>query len=1342
MELRLTVHVPRRRPRPAEVVVSARTGATVADLRRALGEQLSMPVPALAAGGVTVADTALVGMPPVLDGASVAVVPVGQGEDGGAGGAGARPRPLLELVTIGGPDAGRTWPLEAPGVVVGRAPGDGFRLADPSLSRRHARVTVAPGGLGVEDLGSTNGVLVDGRRAEGRVALDTSSVVVIGSTTLRVRRAPGARAALVHPGDGTALVTPSPVGPVPVSGADVEAPPPPADPPAPRLPWVAALVPLPVLAVMAYFLGPQLLAFAVLGPVAVLATHAVDRRRARSERAAGVRRHADATAAARSRAATALAAERAARHRAHPDASVVLARAESTLPGVWSGAAGLCVRVGLGDVPASTRWVEDGASTPLTASGVPVVVDLAEYPCVGVLAPCDVADPVLSWLVAQLLVGMPPSRLGLQGPATESKGDWGWLDLVPHHRPDPRGLLVEPGLTAEGAERVQQHLAAGGVALVSASERNHLPDACRCILEPVGGGRWVLRTATGEQSLVADAGGAAWCDRLGRSLAPLRETGNAGAALPRRVESADVGEAPGDPAGVLRRWEAADGARAVVGVTSDGPFVVDLERDGPHVLVGGTTGSGKSEFLRTLVTGLALGSPSDRLTLLLVDFKGGAAFGPCTGLPHVVGVVTDLDAHLAERALRSLDAELRRRERLLGEAGANDLDDYRRRPGLEPLPRLVVVVDELRTLVDELPDLVRGLVRLAAQGRSLGIHLVLATQRPSGSLTPEIQANVNLRIAFRVRDRADSVSIVESDRAADLPAGTPGRGLARGGDGSLVEFQVALTRPAPGAGPPVTVHPRPAGPSDDDGAVPAGGGREGRGAERSTEIAAVVDVARRAHALTGRPDPRRPWLPALPAEIAPADVLPGTVALADVPTAQDRQPLTFDPRMPLWRVVGGGRTGRSTCLRAVALAAAGLLPSGRLHVHAVAGAELDTLAGLEHTGTVVRPDDEAGVRALVEHLAAWVRERTSAPRGCAGAPTVLLLVDGWERLAALDDPRDPTPLSEELLGVVRDGAAVGLVTAVAGGRELLRPRWSLGGRTLLLGPTEPLDLALLGLPPAAALTATPPGRGLSADEGHEVQVVNARVDDVTQAGAVGGSAPAGPHPWRYRPLPPSVARDEVRHPRPDAGRAPGLRGADQASDALLVGVGGPEAHPWCWCPARDGRRLLVAGRPGSGRSTTLRVLARSAVEQGRPVALLTADPRDVGPGDVGPRVGPQDVDALVALRREHPGLVVLVDDAERLDDQPVLPVLAEIADLVDHDDGALVVATSSVALRSRFRGLDVDVARHGAGLLLAPQPADGELVGAPRLRAPAGGPPGRGVWVDVRGVSSVQVLDA
>lgn len=145
------------------------------------------------------------------------------------------------------------------------------------------------------------------------------------------------------------------------------------------------------------------------------------------------------------------------------------------------------------------------------------------------------------------------------------------------------------------------------------------------------------------------------------------------------------------------------------------------------------------------------------MTFVLVDYKGGSAFKDCVDLPHTVGMVTDLDAHLVERALVSLTAELTRREHILAAAGAKDIEDYvdlldRNPAGRSPMPRLLIVIDEFASMVRDLPDFVKGLVNIAQRGRSLGIHLILATQRPSGVVSSEIRANTNLRIALRVTD--------------------------------------------------------------------------------------------------------------------------------------------------------------------------------------------------------------------------------------------------------------------------------------------------------------------------------------------------------------------------------------------------------------------------------------------------------------------------------------------------------------------------------------------------------------------------------------------------------------
>ena len=198
------------------------------------------------------------------------------------------------------------------------------------------------------------------------------------------------------------------------------------------------------------------------------------------------------------------------------------------------------------------------------------------------------------------------------------------------------------------------------------------------------------------------------------------------------------------------------------------------------------------------------------MTFVLVDYKGGSAFSGCVHLPHVTGMVTDLDPHLTQRALASLSAELRRREKMLAAAGAKDIEEYTERAGREPrpdpLPRLVIVIDEFASLARDLPDFVTGLVSIAQRGRSLGIHLILATQRPSGAVSADIRANTNLRIALRMTDAAESADVIDAPDAAQISRTTPGRGYVRLGHASLVPFQAGRIR---GRRPGATAQARP-----------------------------------------------------------------------------------------------------------------------------------------------------------------------------------------------------------------------------------------------------------------------------------------------------------------------------------------------------------------------------------------------------------------------------------------------------------------------------------------------------------------------------------------------------
>lgn len=1417
MELSLTVHLPRRRPQPAEVVVRWHGDQSAGALCRALAVHLGVPVFALTSRGRVVPASARVGHPPLLHGAAVTAVTtegVALPEEVGAAST------VLELAVVGGPDAGRSRVLVPPGLAVGRAVTGGLSLADDALSRRHAEVLVDATGVTVSDCASTNGVLVDGARIEGRVVVDSGATVVLGGTTLRVRRRPPPGLPAVPRGDGRMVVRPAAARADARGDVVVDAPAPPAEPHRPRIPWVAALVPVPIAAGLALLLGPQLLLFALLGPVLLLSGALGDRVGAGRARRTAARTHLVALAEAEARLAWCLREEAARLDRAHPDPHEVLRRAEHRLPGLWSRA-GPTVRLGLGAPTTRVVWNEEGRRDRPPASHAPVVLDLAEGGGLVVVGPPQAVASSLAGVLGQLATGCCPSTLRIA--VLSSDPAWRWASRLPHAVAPPTVREAE----VDGVEEVPS----GGEARAAAHHRVLVvpwPDPADAgVVAAARGSGWIVlsgappgsvvgagavldvgddpsvTTSAGRVPLVPDHVGPWWSDRVSRALAPLRSgdaTDTATGLPPRTTLSELVDGADLDPEHVAARWTSARGRLAApVGRTADGPHHVDLVRDGPHVLVGGTTGSGKSQFLRTLVAGLAVSCSPDEVAFVLVDFKGGSAFGACRDLPHVVGLVTDLDEHLVDRALTSLGAELRRRERLFAAVGAADLDAYRMTSSApEPLPRLVVVVDELKALVDEVPRFLDGLVRLAALGRSLGVHLVLATQRPSGAVTPAVQANVNLRLAFRVRDRADSVDVVDDPAAWRIDPAFPGRGVARGGDGRLVAFQAAVVGdPAPPPRPFLSVSHPEAGPQagepgDMTGSaaldrVPGSAPTGTASADSQTDDAALrrlVDTVRRAADGSRRSRPRRPWLEPLPRVVDPVDPgNPGSdrhvrVGVVDEPDLQRVSPLVWTPGDGPWLFAGAPRSGRSTAARAVVLAATSSRHHHDLHVHLVDPTRaLADLTQLPHVGTRVVGGDRRSLTALVDHLGHLVTRRRAdevdasveprpspvPPRDDApsrraddGRPDVLVVVDGWEQLVEGSRDAWSDPAVEALVTVLRDGPAVGVTAVVTGGRSLLQPRWSgVAAQTVLLGRTDPLDAALTGLRPVDLPHDPPPGRGVRVHDRREVQI--AAAEPTVTALLAARCSPADPDdprgPWRSRPLPVRVDRPAPTTPATAGG--PDRSPTAAARFAVGLAVGDRTPHPVDWAPDVDGRRLLVAGPARSGRSTTLLSLAQAALDVGRTVVLvrgpgaprtLPADrPEDPsstlghGPGPGLTTVAADDVEAFVEVRRRHPDCVVLVDDADRLGDGPMAALLREVGELLERDDGLLVVATTASSLTTRFRGLDVEVARDRLALLLMPRTGDGEVAGVPRL-PDTPRLPGRGVLVGVvQGPIEVQV---
>ncbi|SCE07790.1 DNA segregation ATPase FtsK/SpoIIIE, S-DNA-T family [Streptomyces sp. DfronAA-171] len=617
---------------------------------------------------------------------------------------------------------------------------------------------------------------------------------------------------------------------------------------------------------------------------------------------------------------------------------------------------------------------------------------------------------------------------------------------------------------------------------------------------------------------------------------------------------------------------------------------------------------------------LAASNTPEQLNFVLVDYKGGAAFRDCDRLPHTVGTVTDLDTHLTERALVSLRAELHRRERLLAAAGAKDIEEYgagapgtpagtgargathatgglstpavpggpvaptaERRP---PLPRLVLVIDEFASLARELPDFVSGLVDLAQRGRSLGIHLLLATQRPAGVVSPEIRANTTLRIALRVTDPGESGDVIDSPEAAHLAKTTPGRALARLGHTSLTPFQTArvaggapraTTAPRPvwthpltweDLGRPTPVPPPPKTPDD----------------EGPTDLEALVTAIRAATATLALPPPHAPWLPALPDRVrlttlTTADAPPGSVpyGIEDHPATQSRHPLALVPDTFTHLLVAGSpRSGRSQVLRTLAGSLARAHSCADVHLYGIdcGDGALAALTSLPHCGAVVaRHETDRATRLLTrltEELArrqalftrlghAGIAEQRATAPPAERLPHLFVLLDRWEGWLPTLGAHDHGELTEQMQALLREGASAGLHLVLTGDRQLLLGRLaSLTEEKYALRLADRADYSLLGIPPRSLPARVPPGRAFRAESGTETQfaLLDAPPEGRAQTAALTAigtattardtAVPAARRPFRLDPLPARIAFAE----------AWGLRAPDRGPLWALAGVGG------------------------------------------------------------------------------------------------------------------------------------------------------------------------------------------
>ncbi|GAA1503382.1 FtsK/SpoIIIE domain-containing protein [Sphaerisporangium rubeum] len=928
---------------------------------------------------------------------------------------------------------------------------------------------------------------------------------------------------------------------------------------------------------------------------------------------------------------------------------------------------------------------------------------------------------------------------------------------------------------------------AGVYTLAIDDDERLLPEECATVVDCAADGFLRLRGGGLEAlgDILADRVTTAWGERLARSLAPLRDVSrdDAGAALPGSVRLLDLLQLTPSGRAVAARWR--DGGRTTevpIGMGADGPFRVDLSRDGPHALVAGTTGAGKSELLQTLICSLAVANRPDEMTFVLIDYKGGAAFKECVRLPHTVGMVSDLDEHLTQRALASLAAEIRRRERLLLAAGAKDIDDYqqlRDQPATPngrssaALPRLVLIIDEFAAMVSELPDFMDGLVDIARRGRSLGIHLILATQRPGGVVTADIQANTSLRIALRVTEPSESADIIAGPEAAHISKSTPGRCYVRSGVAAAEAVQTARIGGRTAETGRVAAGPRIAELGWRELGHPlrlaATGTTAGLTAGPASDLAVLVDAVVEAARLLKVPEQPSPWLPPLPSGIVlePArptsgsdEVPPLPFGITDLPAAQSRRSLVLDPAHGGHLLIAGtARTGRSTALRTVAGSIAAHASPRDVHVHAIdcGSGALMPLVALPHCGAVVTRDQldrverlltrlrtevgrrqqalaEAGYASLAEARAAWRRE---PGRGLPPMPWLVLLLDRWEGFAAAFEGYDYGRLLEALMQLLREGPAVGLRAVVTADRSgLLGQISTLFEDRLIMRLADPADYGLAGLPARGLPSAMPPGRALSVTEQGVVESQIALLtEDPSGPAQVAELQALARAAARRFPAPEGLLRVDALPMRITAAEALALSPGFSPPSALwaLFGAGGDSLTPLGVDLAGQGPAAVVAGPARSGRSSALMTAARSLLARDTPVVVVA--PRrtplrdlDGTPGVLGVLAADGDLPSTVG---DHSRYVVIVDDAELISpDTPLGQSLEDTLRTGRDGDHAMILAGTTGDLATAYRGFIAESRKPRTGLLLSIQsPADGDLFNIRLPRGTVGGPPGRGLLI-------------
>jgi S-DNA-T family DNA segregation ATPase FtsK/SpoIIIE len=1089
-------------------------------------------------------------------------------------------------------------------------------------------------------------------------------------------------------------------------------------------------------------------------------------------------------------------------------------------------------RVGLGTRSADIAFEVRGdrPDVPLPQlTEVPIVLNLHTNGVIGIAGPRHRSASLVHWIIAQMSFFRPPRDVLIE--LISQKGsdeNWQWITLLPHNSQIPKlspflignsqattlariseltamldgrlELLADNSATSLGADvlividgaralrstpglvRLLREGPRAGIYFIALDdEAAQLPEECRGEIIISSRGEATVRV-DGEKTrygVRVDELPEGWTSSFARNICPLRLTSDGEKGdIPNSLRFIDMAEVDvTKPDKILEAWRREGRTTAAwVGLTATDPLELDLERDGPHALVAGTTGAGKSEFLQTMIASLALRNHPEALNFVLVDYKGASAFADCEKLPHTVGVVTNLDSHLTERALASLDAELHRRELILKDIGAADIKTaWRVDPAQSAkagLARLVLVIDEFAELVHELPEFVTGLIRIARVGRSLGVHLVLATQRPSGVVTPEMRANTGLRVALRMQDKSDSAEVVDAPHAATISRLTPGRGFVRtGGSGLLTEFQTARVGGISStvrAAAEVAACKLDWSRAGEQVSFPAAT-TQSHGNEKS-DLASLCELIAAAADLGEIATPRRPWLDPLPRRLEPSTVAASSkhtlirgephantasfmvpVGIMDLPAEQSQQPFCFEIDGSVnWGIAGGPRSGKTTALFGIALSIARSTSPEDAHIYGLdfGGGGLLPLNSLAHCGAVIRSNESERVEAFVRKLAeehrrrqillaevgaANVAEQRSLSSGVERLSYMIVLIDRWELVMQEFPPESGSNVPTDLTRLIREATTTGIRFVLAGDRGLLTDRvFAHLGIRLAMHLSDPNDYRQIDLQPKSVPSEMPPGRAVRAGDGVEIQFsLLSDHDSASPREVVDEIASQSPSTLiegqiRIDPLPDRISQAT-------AIALPHRGGADSDFESIFC-VGGDTLSA-ITIPLWERRsHFLIAGSQKSGRTNAAIRMARLGVETSSRVLVVAGmstrkfDELGSGVEVFGDSVFGEPADLVDLISQVQ--AMLIIDDPDRFPKSNLETAL--VTGLPGFESLRVVLTGTTDEVANDLRGLASSIKRGGLGIILQPQsPIDGQIFGQRIERTMLGGPPGRGqLFVD------------